>query len=329
MVPEYLTIAEAAQLIAAKGLSPVELLDSRLQRIERFDGRLNSFIRVLADEARATARTAEAEIAAGHYRGPLHGIPIGLKDIYETADVATTGHSKVMQDHVPAADAFSVARLRAAGAVLVGKLATHEFAFGGPSFDLPWPPARNPWDTARFTGGSSSGTGAAVAAGLVLGGTGSDTGGSIRGPSAYCGLAGIKPTYGLISRMGILPLAFSLDHAGPMAWTAEDCAILLQAMAGHDPADPASADHPIPDYRAALQRDANGLRLGLVRHFYERDNEANAATCDAIAAAVRTLEGLGCPVREVTLSPLADWVACGVVIMLCEAYAIHEVKLRS
>ena len=328
MVPEYLTIAEAARLIAAKELSPVELLDSRLQRIERLDGRLNSFIRVLADEARAAARTAEAEIAAGRYRGPLHGIPIGLKDIYETAGVATTGHSKVMQDHVPAADAFSVARLRAAGAVLVGKLATHEFAFGGPSFDLPWPPARNPWDTARFTGGSSSGTGAAVAAGLVLGGTGSDTGGSIRGPSAYCGLAGIKPTYGLISRMGILPLAFSLDHAGPMAWTAEDCAILLQAMAGHDPADPASANRPIPDYRAALQAGVKGLRIGVIRHFYERDNEANAATRQAIEAAAQKFAELGCSVREVTLSPLDDWASCGVLMMLAEAYAIHEHNLR-
>ena len=328
MVPEYLTIAEAARLIAAKELSPVELLDSRLQRIERLDGRLNSFIRVLADEARAAARTAEAEIAAGRYRGPLHGIPIGLKDIYETAGVATTGHSKVMQDHVPAADAFSVARLRAAGAVLVGKLATHEFAFGGPSFDLPWPPARNPWDTARFTGGSSSGTGAAVAAGLVLGGTGSDTGGSIRGPSAYCGLAGIKPTYGLISRMGILPLAFSLDHAGPMAWTAEDCAIMLQAMAGHDPADPASANRPIPDYRAALQAGVKGLRIGVIRHFYERDNEANAATRQAIEAAAQKFAELGCSVREVTLSPLEDWASCGVLMMLAEAYTIHEHNLR-
>ena len=328
MVPEYLTIAEAARLIAAKELSPVELLDSRLQRIERLDGRLNSFIRVLADEARAAARTAEAEIAAGRYRGPLHGIPIGLKDIYETAGVATTGHSKVMQDHVPATDAFSVARLRDAGAVLVGKLATHEFAFGGPSFDLPWPPARNPWDTARFTGGSSSGTGAAVAAGLVLGGTGSDTGGSIRGPSAYCGLAGIKPTYGLISRMGILPLAFSLDHAGPMAWTAEDCAILLQAMAGHDPADPASANRPIPDYRAALQAGVKGLRIGVIRHFYERDNEANAATRQAIEAAAQKFTELGCSVREVTLSPLDDWASCGVLMMLAEAYTIHEHNLR-
>src|SRR5213082_1428368 len=259
MVPDFLTIAEAARLIQQRELSPVELVDSRLARIEKLDGKLHSFIRVLADSARAEARAAEAEIAGGNYRGPLHGIPIGLKDIYETAGVPTTGHSKVMQDHVPKADAFSVAKLRQAGAVVMGKLATHEFAFGGPSFDLPWPPARNPWDTARFTGGSSSGTGASVAAGLVLGGTGSDTGGSIRDPAAYCGLAGIKPTYGLISRRGILPLAFSLDHAGPLAWTAEDNAILVQAMAGHYPLDPGSANRPIPDYRAALQRDVKSL----------------------------------------------------------------------
>jgi aspartyl-tRNA(Asn)/glutamyl-tRNA(Gln) amidotransferase subunit A len=329
MVPDFLTIAEAARLIEQRELSPVELVDSRLARIQRFDGKLHSFIRVLGDEARAAARTAEAEIAAGKYCGPLHGIPIGLKDIYETAGVATTGHSKVMQEHVPKADAFSVARLKAAGAVVMGKLATHEFALGGPSFDLPWPPARNPWDTARFTGGSSSGTGASVAACLVLGGTGSDTGGSIRGPAAFCGLAGIKPTYGLISRMGILPLAFSLDHAGPMAWTAEDCAILLQAMAGHDPADPGSANHPIPDYRAALAGEVKGLRIGLVRHFYERDNEADPATRQAIEAALPVLQGLGCSVREVTLSPLADWAACGMAIMQCEAYAIHEANLRA
>jgi aspartyl-tRNA(Asn)/glutamyl-tRNA(Gln) amidotransferase subunit A len=329
MVPDFLTIAAAARLIEQRELLPVELVDSRLARIEKLDGQLHSFIRVLADQARADARAAETEIKAGRYRGPLHGIPIGLKDIYETAGVATTGHSKVMQDHVPKADAFSVTRLRDAGAIVMGKLATHEFAFGGPSFDLPWPPARNPWDTTRFTGGSSSGTGAAVAAGLVLAGTGSDTGGSIRGPAAFCGLAGIKPTYGLISRRGILPLGFSLDHAGPMAWTAEDCAILLQAMAGHDPADPGSANHPIPDYRAALRGDVKGLRIGLIRHFYERDNEANAATRQAIDAAAKTLAGLGCSVRDVTLSPLADWAACGVTIMLSEAYAIHEANLRS
>jgi aspartyl-tRNA(Asn)/glutamyl-tRNA(Gln) amidotransferase subunit A len=328
MVADYLTIAEAARLIERRELSPVELLDSRLARIERLDGRLHSFIRLTADDARAAARAAEADIAAGRYKGPLHGIPLGLKDIYETAGVPTTGHSKVMQNHVPKADAFSVKKLRAAGAIIVGKLATHEFALGGPSFDLPWPPARNPWDTSRFTGGSSSGTGAAVAAGLVLGGTGSDTGGSIRGPAAYCGLAGIKPTYGLISRAGILPLAFSLDHAGPLAWTAEDNAMMLQAMAGHDPADPGSANRPIPDYRAALNGDVKGLRVGLIRHFYEHDNEANAATRGAIEAAAKKLEEFGCAVREVTLSPLANWSACGMTIMLAEAYAIHEAELK-
>src|SRR5438552_7511883 len=328
MVPDFLTIAEAARLIERKELSPIEVVESRLDRIARLDGRLNSFIRVLAEEARADARAAEAEIAADRYRGSLHGIPIGLKDIYETAGVATTGHSKVMQDHVPRADAFSVARLRDAGAIVMGKLATHEFAVGGPSFDLPWPPARNPWDTTRFTGGSSSGTGASVAAGLVLGGTGSDTGGSIRGPAAFCGLAGIKPTYGLISRMGILPLAFSLDHAGPMAWTAEDCAIMLQAMAGPDPADPGSANRPIPDYRAGLAGDVKGLRVGLIRHFYERDNEANAATRNAIDAAAKQLAELGCAVRDITLSALPEWSACGMTIMLCEAYSIDEATLR-
>src|SRR5437763_5418633 len=328
MVPEYLTIAEAARLIETRELSPVELVDSRLDRIARLDDRLHSVIRVLADEARAAARSAEQEIAAGKYRGPLHGIPLGLKDIYETAGVATTGHSKVMQDHVPKADAFSVKKLRDAGAIFLGKLATHEFALGGPSFDLPWPPARNPWDTSRFTGGSSSGTGAAVAAGLVLGGTGSDTGGSIRGPAAFCGLAGLKPSYGRISRAGILPLAFSLDHAGPMAWTVEDCAIMLQAMAGHDPGDPASANRPVPDYRAVLSGDVKGLRIGLIRHFYEDDNSADEATRQGIAAAVKVFEDLGCLVRELRLSPLAEWAACGVIIMLNEAYAIHQATLR-
>jgi aspartyl-tRNA(Asn)/glutamyl-tRNA(Gln) amidotransferase subunit A len=329
MVADFLTIAKAARLIETKELSPVELTESRLQRIDKLDGRLNSFIRVTADQARISAKACEAEVMAGRYRGPLHGIPLGLKDIYETAGIPTTGHSKVMQDHVPAVDAFTVTRLKDAGCVVMGKLATHEFAFGGPSFDLPWPPARNPWDTSRFTGGSSSGTGASVAAGLVLGGTGSDTGGSIRGPAAFCGLAGIKPTYGLCSRAGILPLAFSLDHAGPMAWTAEDCAIMLQAMVGHDLADPASTKVAIPDYRKALTGDVKGLKIGLIRHFYTTDNVADAATRGAIDAAAKQYEAMGASVREITLSPLAEWASCGVLIMMSEAYAIHEANLRT
>lgn len=328
MVSDFLTIADAARLIEKRELSPVELVESRLQRIEKFDKQINSFICVLADEALVAARAAEAEITAGHYKGPLHGIPIGLKDVYDVAGTPTTGHSKITQNHISTSDAYSVKRLKQAGAIMIGKLATHEFAFGGPSFDLPWPPARNPWDTTRFTGGSSSGSGAAVAAGLVLGSAAGDTGGSIRGPSAYCG-AGIKPTYGLVSRMGILPLAYSLDHAGPMAWTAEDCAILLQAMAGYDPIDPSSANYSIPDYSATLTGDVKGMRVGLLRHFYTTDNEANSATRDAIDAAAKKLEEMGCEVHEIQLSPLSEWAACGGIIMLAEAYAIHEDNLRT
>src|SRR6202011_2137522 len=212
-------------------------------------------------------------------------------------------------DHVPQQDATSVRLLTDAGAIVLGKLATHEFALGGPSFDLPWPPARNPWDTSRFTGGASSGTGAAVAAGLVLGSTGSDTGGSIRSPAAFCGLAGLKPSYARISRTGILPLAFSLDHAGPMAWTAEDCAIMLQALAGHDPADPASASQPIPDYRAALTGHLKGVRVGVIRHFHEDDYKVEPAVQTGIDNALEVFRSLGATIGVVTVSPLQDWNA--------------------
>src|SRR5436190_16572778 len=205
----FLTIAELNRLYRQRELSPVEVTKALLARIAAHDGKLHSFLRLTEEAALAEAAAAERELMAGTSRGPLHGIPYALKDIIETAGIPTTGHSKLRQDHVPTADAEIVTRLKSGGGIMLGKLATWEFALGGPSFDLPWPPARNPWDTTRFTGGSSSGTGASVAAGLVLGGTGSDTGGSIRGPAAFCGLAGIKPTYGLISRMGILPLAFS------------------------------------------------------------------------------------------------------------------------
>ncbi|MFI4986793.1 MAG: amidase [Alphaproteobacteria bacterium] len=323
------TIAEAAALIAARKLSPVELTEACLARIERLNGTLNAFIRVTAERALAEAKAAEAAIAAGQYKGPLHGIPIAHKDIYCTKGLATTGHSKVLIDHVPEEDAVVVAKLAAAGTVMLGKLATHEFAWGGPSFDLPWPPARNPWNPQHFTGGSSSGTGAAVAAGLILAGTGSDTGGSIRGPAFYCGISGIKPTYGLVSRRGILPLAYSLDHAGPLAWTVEDCAILLQAMAGHDAADPGSAPVAIPDYRAALGGSLKGLRIGFIRHFHESDNPANDAVKEALEATLEVFRALGAAVRDVRLPPLADWHACGMLIMMSEAYTLHGPWLKT
>ena len=232
----FYTVAEAHQAFASKALSPVELTEACLAKVESLDGTLHAFIQPTPDRALADARASEARWGAGAPLGPLDGIPIGHKDIYETAGIATTAHSKLLADNIPAADATVVRRWREAGVALLGKLGTHEFAFGGPSFDLPWPPVRNPWNPAHFTAGSSSGTAAAVASGMVLGGTGSDTGGSIRGPAALCGLAGIKPTYGLCSRAGVLPLAYSLDHTGPMAWTVEDCALLLAAMAGPDAA---------------------------------------------------------------------------------------------
>ena len=323
------TIAEAGRQIAARKLSPVELATACLDRVRRFDPTLHAFLRVTEERALAEARAAEARAMAGTLRGPLDGIPIAHKDIYNTAGLLTTAHSKLLQDNVPTADATVVRRWAEAGTVMLGKLATHEFALGGPSFDLPWPTARNPWNPAHFTAGSSSGTGAAVASGMILGGTGSDTGGSIRGPAALCGLAGIKPTYGLVSRAGILPLSFTLDHAGPLAWTAEDCALLLTAMAGHDPADPASADRPATDLAAGIAGGVRGLRIGVVRHFFETDTEASPAVRKGIDDALAVFAAEGAEIREITLSPLAEYHACGFVILTSEAYALHEPWMKS
>ncbi|WP_158291998.1 amidase [Paracraurococcus ruber] len=325
MIP---TIAGAARAIAAKQLSPVELTEACLARVEALDGTLNAFIRLEAAGARAQAKAAEARVMKGESRGPLDGIPFAHKDIYCTAGIPTTAHSRVLKDHVPQEDATTVRLLAEAGVVMLGKLATHEFAFGGPSFDLPWPPARNPWNPAHFPAGSSSGTGAAVAAGMILGGTGSDTGGSIRGPAALCGIAGIKPTYGLCSRAGVLPLAQSLDHTGPMAWTVEDCALLLQAMAGHDPADPASANRPVPDFSAELGQGVKGLRIGVIRHFHETDAPVSPATLAGIDAAAAFFRQEGAEVRDVTLPSLAEFNACGWLILLTESFAVHEEWMR-
>jgi len=323
-----LSIAEAARLLASKRLSPVELTEAFLARIATLDPLLNAFIAVTTETALAAARRAEIELFGQGPRSPLHGVPFALKDIFETAGLATTGHSARCRDHIPAADAPTVARLHAAGGILLGKLATHEFATGGPSWDLPWPPARNPWNLARFPGGSSSGAGVAVAAGLVPGAMGSDTGGSIRLPAAFCGTAGLKPTYGRVPKRGVLPLSFTLDNAGPLAWTVEDCAILLGLIAGHDPADPSSVDLPVPDYRAALGTGLRGVRIGLVRHWYETDRRAAPEAIAAMDAAVAVLRDLGAEVQEVTLRPLAEYQACMRIIALTESFAIHAAHLR-
>ena len=322
------TIAEAARQIAARTLSPVELTQHCLDRAAALDPGLNAFIRLTPEPALAAARAAEARIMAGQSRGPLDGIPIGHKDIYATRGIQTTAHSRLLQDWVPDADATTVRLLAEAGAVVLGKLATHEFAYGGPSFDLPWPPARNPWDPAHFTSGSSSGTGAAVASGMILGGTGSDTAGSIRGPAALCGIAGLKPTYGLCSRSGVLPLAFSLDHTGPMAWTVEDCALMLQAMAGYDPTDPASADRAVPDFTAGLGRDASGLRIGVPRHWHETDHAVEPAVQAGIDGALAVWRDQGAEIVDLVLPSLQDYQAATFVILVAEAFTLHEPWMR-
>ncbi|WP_203077428.1 amidase [Falsiroseomonas ponticola] len=323
------TLAEAARLIAAKALSPVELTQAALSRAEALNPSLHAFIRITGDLALRQAREAEARQMAGALRGKLDGIPVAHKDLYETAGVETTAHSRILLGHVPVRDAAPVAAWAAGGAVMLGKLATHEFASGGPSFDLPWPPPRNPWDTERATGGSSSGTGAAVAAGIILGGTGSDTGGSIRLPAAWCGIAGVKPTFGLCSRRGVLPLSHSLDTVGPMAWTLEDCAILLQALAGHDPEDPSSADRPTPDLVSGLGQGVRGLRIGVVRHFHESDLPARPSVLAGIDHLVSVLRAEGAEVRDITLPPLRDFHAACWVVLMAEALAIHQPWLQT
>ncbi|MBO0713054.1 MAG: amidase, partial [Acetobacteraceae bacterium] len=271
---------------------------------------------------------AERALRAGR-KGGLLGIPLAYKDVIETEGVLTTAHSRLLADNVPERDAETVARLTAAGAPMLGKLATHEFAIGGPSFDLPWPPARNPWDPRRYTGGSSSGAGAAIAAGLCLGALGTDTGGSIRLPAAYCGIAGLKPTPGLVSRRGVIPLAPSLDTIGPMAWTVEDCAILLDAIAGHDPADPASVPTAAGNYARALASPVKGLRVGVLRHFYERDVPASPEVQQMMARAMAGFRALGCRVEEATLPAVQEYNAVGRIIISAEAYALHEAHLKT
>jgi aspartyl-tRNA(Asn)/glutamyl-tRNA(Gln) amidotransferase subunit A len=275
------------------------------------------------------ARDAEARILRDGPRGPLDGIPVAHKDIVDVAGLPTTACSRILTGNVPSRDAEVVRRWAAAGAISLGKLTTHEFAWGGPSFDLPTPPARNPWNPEHFTAGSSSGTAAAVASGMVLGGTGSDTGGSIRGPAALCGLAGIKGTYGLVPRSGVVPLAWSMDHVGPLAWTVEDCALLLQAAAGHDPEDPSSAARPAPDLVSRLGGGVKGLRIGVVRHFHETDVQVSPATRRGIDEAARLFRELGASVRDVTLPPLGEFWAPGMTLLLGEAFAVHGPWLRT
>ncbi len=328
MSAHTLTLAEASALIAARRLSPVELLADCLSRIAAAEPRLNAFIRQLPAEAMAQARQAEAEIASHGPRSPLHGIPVGLKDIIDLAGHPTTCHSKHRLDHVAAADAVVTGKLRAQGAVFPGKLSTHEFAIGGPCFDLPFPPARNPWNPAHHPGGSSSGSGAAVGGRMLPAALGTDTGGSIRHPASHCGIVGMKATYGLVSRRGVFPLAFTLDHVGPMTRTVRDNAMMLNGIAGHDPHDPGSRDHAREDYTRDLNLGLKGLRVGFVRHFHETDSVASPAVTAALDAAAQLLAAEGATVRDITLPSLEQFASVNRIILCSEAGAIHEHWLR-
>jgi aspartyl-tRNA(Asn)/glutamyl-tRNA(Gln) amidotransferase subunit A len=325
----WLGAAEAAHAIAARELSPVELMAALLGRIAALDPKLNAFIRLDGEAAMEAAKAAEAEATAGRLRGPLHGVPVGIKDIINVAGLPTTGHSKILEGNLATADAVCVEKLRGAGAIVVGKLSTHEFAIGGPSFDLPWPPARNPWNTDHHPGGSSSGSGSGVSAGLFPMALGSDTGGSVRNPASCCGIVGLKPTYGLVSRRGVFPLSFTLDHIGPMTRTVADNALMLDVIAGHDPLDPGSAAARNGHYAAGVDRPVRDLRVGFVRHFHEIDVPAEPEVTAALEHVARTLQAEGAEVRDVHLPTLGEFGAVNRVILQSEAWAIHGPWLRA
>lgn len=322
-----LSAGQASRLMLAGKLSPVELLDAFLERIEAVDERLKSYLLVTADAARQQARRAENDIAAGRWKGPLHGIPYAVKDNYFTRGVRTCAASRLMLDHVPDFDATVVKKLDDAGAVMLGKLNTWEYGTGTGAvhFDLPFEPACNPWHLEHFTGGSSTGSGASVAGGTAMVAMGSDTGGSVRLPAAACGLQGLKPTYGRISRYGILPNCWSLDAAGPLTWTVEDSAIMLQAVAGFDPNDPASANEPVPDYMAGLDGGVRGMTIGVVRDLGPSNELVDAANRTGLEDMVRVLTAQGARVIEVSLpAPPTAYRDVTTIIGQSESFSIHE-----
>ncbi len=319
-------IRAAAAALRRREVSATELTEAALARIAERNPLINAYITVTAEAARDAARRADGELRAGVDRGPLHGIPVGVKDLFDVAGVPTTAGSPLFQDRVPSEDATAVARLRAAGAVLTGKHNTHELAYGTTTINPYTGAARNPRDPARITGGSSGGSAAAVADGMCFGALGTDSGGSIRGPAALCGVVGLKSTYGRVSLAGVVPLSWSVDHAGPLARTVEDVALLLTAIAGHDPRDPASAAVPVPDFCAELGRGVQGLRLGLLRA--PQSERAAPEVRAAVERAARRLADAGAEVVEVEASLLAEADAISFTVMGAEAAAYHLERLR-
>jgi aspartyl-tRNA(Asn)/glutamyl-tRNA(Gln) amidotransferase subunit A len=322
----FTTIAEIAARYRRRVLSPVEVTRMLLARIERLDPTLHAFVTVTAERALADAKRAEAVLRRAEAGNPLVGIPLAYKDIYATRGITTTAGSALLADWVPKDDATCVRRLADAGCVMLGKLITHEFAFGIQFPGHRFQPAKNPWNLERMPGGSSSGSGAALAAGLVHGALGSDTGGSIRFPASFCNIVGLKPTYGRVSRAGVIPLSWTLDHTGPMARTVEDCAMLLQALAGHDSADPASSHEPVADYLAPLRRGIRGVRVGVPRAYFFEDVDAEVE--NAFEQVLVTLRDLGATVTDVEIPSIqSSWAF--LAILMVEAFAYHEHDLRA
>ena len=323
----FASIAELAPLIQRKEVSPVEVTQVHLDRIERLNGQFLAYLTVLRDEALAAAREAEQEIARGQYRGPLHGIPIALKDLFAVKGVRLTCGSKILADHIADSDATVVTRLNQAGTILLGKLNMHEFAWGGTSLNPHYGTPRNPWDPTRLPGGSSGGSTVATAAGLAMGTLGTDTGGSVRIPASLSGIVGLKPTYGRVSRFGVYPLSHSCDHVGPMVRTVADATVLLQAIAGPDPKDPTTSRAAVPDYTLALREDIRGLRLGVPQEYFFDDVEP--AVRDGITTAVQHLSSLGAVVEEVSIPSMQHVIASSTAIIGAEAYEIHAQTLKT
>lgn len=321
----YLTIAEAKSGLRQRKFSAGELTRACLERIDAIDGKLHAFITLTRELAVQQAAQADQELQSGQDRGPLHGIPIALKDLYATKGIRTTCHSAVLENWLPDHDAAAATRLAEAGTILLGKVGMHEFAFGGPSVDAPFPAVRNPWNIAHIPGGSSSGSGAALAAGLCHGALGSDTGGSIRTPAAHCGIVGIKPTFGRVSRYGVIPLSCSLDHAGPMARSVEDCAILLQALAGYDPKDPASADVAVPNFQEGMRNGIKGLRVGVPRkNWFDENLGIDPDSERVFNDALQVLKNLGAKIIDIDGKPFSLARKANQTILISEAYTYHE-----
>lgn len=316
-----LSIEDVAARLRAKELSPVELTQAMLERIEQLHPALNAYMTVTRDIALEQAHTAEREIVDGTYRGALHGVPIAHKDLYDTKGVRTTAGSKILADRLPETDATAVRKLADAGAIMLGKVGLHEFAFGGTSDNPHYGTIRNPWDTNRCPAGSSGGSGAAVAAGLAFAATGSDTGGSIRMPASFCGTVGLMPTYGRASLSGVIPLSWTLDHAGPLTRTVRDAAIVLQAMAGRDPLDPTTEDRPVPDFLDGIEAGARGVRIGVPKQYFWESCAADQR--DAVQGALSALEAAGAIVKDVDFPEVEAYMQAALAIIVVDAAAYH------